>query len=150
MTPQEITAVTALVAVIVGPIVTLLVAKRQIKATVVSANRQAWINQLREYIADFMTNAKKCVLYGEANPAQTTAIGDHKDVLFKTMHCMNHIGLMLNLKETGHSELHQLMNELADRLQNKNFADAKKALDKVFLQSQSILKSEWERVKSGE
>ena len=38
-----ISACTALVASIVGPIVTLSVARRQFNATVLSANRQRWI-----------------------------------------------------------------------------------------------------------
>jgi len=45
-TTQIITTSTALVAVIVGPFVTMRVARRQIKASVVSANQQAWINAL--------------------------------------------------------------------------------------------------------
>ena len=105
---QLIPAVTALVAVTLGPIMiyrsnkqqnraTLFVARRQIKATmknaerqiqatahvaerqiqatVVSANRQAWIHQLREYLVDYVTNAKKCMIFDQAAPGQQLAEG---------------------------------------------------------------------------
>ena len=63
MTPQWLTAVTALVAVIVGPLISLFIAKqqnatnryalrKQIEASTVSANRQTWINTLRDSIAE--------------------------------------------------------------------------------------------------
>ena len=49
-----ISAITALVASIIGPAVTLVVAKRQFNANVVSANRQKWIDALREQLAELI------------------------------------------------------------------------------------------------
>ena len=46
-----VSSVTVLVAVIVGPLIQLHVAKRQIRSTTVSSNRQAWINNLRDNLA---------------------------------------------------------------------------------------------------
>ena len=57
-----IAAFTALVAVIVGPIVSFKIAKRQISASTVTISRQHWINDLRDAIADF--NAKASMIYG--------------------------------------------------------------------------------------
>jgi len=50
-----VSACTALVASIVGPLVTLTVAKRQINANVLSANRQKWIENLREALAELIS-----------------------------------------------------------------------------------------------
>src|SRR6266566_8149872 len=50
-TTAIISAATALIAVVVAPISAYLIAKRQITATVVSTNRQAWINQLRDHLS---------------------------------------------------------------------------------------------------
>src|SRR4030095_6152139 len=47
-----ISACTALVASIAGPFVTLMVAKRNFNATVLSANRQKWIESLRDALAE--------------------------------------------------------------------------------------------------
>lgn len=49
--PAVVSAITALVAVIVGPLASIFVAKNQINASVVSSNRQVWINRLRDELA---------------------------------------------------------------------------------------------------
>src|SRR5258705_4373335 len=49
-----VSASTALVASIIGPIVTLTVARRQYNATVVSASRQRWIETLRDTLAELI------------------------------------------------------------------------------------------------
>src|SRR4029453_12447975 len=50
-----VSACTALVASIVGPLVTLAVARRQFNATVLSANRQKWIETLRDALAELIS-----------------------------------------------------------------------------------------------
>jgi len=50
-----VSACTALVASIVGPIVTLTVARRQFSANVLSANRQKWIETLRDMLAELIS-----------------------------------------------------------------------------------------------
>jgi hypothetical protein len=50
-----ISACTALVASILGPLVTLSVAKRQFNASVLSANRQKWIETLRDMLAELIS-----------------------------------------------------------------------------------------------
>ena len=50
-----VSATTALVASLVGPLVTLTVARRQISASVLSANRQKWIETLREMLAELIS-----------------------------------------------------------------------------------------------
>src|SRR4029450_6123223 len=50
-----VSACTALVASIGGPLVTLAVARRQFNATVLSANRQKWIETLRDMLAELIS-----------------------------------------------------------------------------------------------
>jgi hypothetical protein len=50
-----VSACTALVASVAGPLVTLTGAMRQFNATVLSANRQKWIESLRETLAELIT-----------------------------------------------------------------------------------------------
>lgn len=50
-----VSATTALVASIVGPVVTLNVAKRQFSATAISGNRHKWIEALRESLGDLIS-----------------------------------------------------------------------------------------------
>src|SRR4029453_7494592 len=49
-----ISALTALVASVAGPLVTLRVARRQFDANVLSTNRQKWIEALRETLSEFI------------------------------------------------------------------------------------------------
>lgn len=58
MDPQIVSLVsacTALVASVAGPLATVLVSRRQFKATVLSAGRQNWIDALRDLLADLMS-----------------------------------------------------------------------------------------------
>ena len=50
-----VSASTALVASIIGPIVTLTVARRQYNATVISTSRQKWIEALRDTLAELIS-----------------------------------------------------------------------------------------------
>src|SRR5882672_8613856 len=49
-----VSASTALVASIVGPIIALTVARRQFGATVIATNRQKWIETLRDTLAELI------------------------------------------------------------------------------------------------
>src|SRR5690349_18455780 len=50
-----ITAMTALVASIMGPLVTLSVARRQFRANVISTNRQKWIETFRDRVSELLS-----------------------------------------------------------------------------------------------
>lgn len=50
-----ISAVTALFAVLLGPLVSIWAAQRQSRVAVLSANRQAWINALRDLISEYIS-----------------------------------------------------------------------------------------------
>ena len=54
MTPEIITALTALAAVTVGPFLSIYVAKKQINSAALSTNRQEWINKLRIILAELI------------------------------------------------------------------------------------------------
>ena len=50
-----ITAGTALVASIMSPLVTLSVARRQFRASVISTNRQKWIETFRDRVSELVS-----------------------------------------------------------------------------------------------
>ena len=47
MTTEWLLALTALVAVIISPIISIYVVRKQFRASVISPNRQNWINEFR-------------------------------------------------------------------------------------------------------
>jgi len=142
-----ISAVTALVAVVVSPFVSVYVAKRHIRAAVVSANRQAWINQLREALAELVTGLRFLNLRSQGLDAQEQWVERYQ----RTFHLTSKIALLLNLAEADHKELHATIKQAGELLagtvdDEKLFA----VTDRILELSQAILKREWERVKRGD
>ena len=151
-TAHIITAATALVAVIVGPIVSLWVARRQIRASVISANRQAWVNALRESIAEFLSQVNLASSIQRAG-------GNDEAVFERTQRIMQlncTIDLLINPKESDHADLARLITEATNAMTGPlgNEADEPQKWDernrKITELSQRILKHEWERVKRGD
>lgn len=140
----------ALVAVIVGPVVTLKVAKRQI----VSPIRQKWIDDLRELISEYLSECEKLMVLGDdglLNKEET----DEK-IFARLLYLEQKLKLMLNPNEGKHNELLTIVEELTEEIHhgvgNKvsdvvDFGDKLRRATKV---SQNILKEEWVRVKSGD
>ena len=50
-----VTSIAALLASLLGPYVTLLVARGQFKATVLSTNRQKWIDTFRDRLSELLS-----------------------------------------------------------------------------------------------
>jgi len=157
-----LSALTALVAVIVGPfvslhiakrqfLVSLDIAKRQFNASVLSVNRQEWINTLRDQIADQLADIarfphEKSLLH--QNPAE------YYERVHKMSRCTTKIQLLLNPGEEDHRQLADLIRRtvlLLSKLPEEEIGSQLSGLQtEIVSQSQKILKREWERVKQGE
>jgi len=145
-----ITATTALVAVIVGPIVSIYVVRRQIHASVVSTNRQARFNLLRDAIAEWLT-AEQVIFI-----SKHTGFWEKPDAqqAFQKMVLQEYrIRLLVDPKEPDHAKLVELLrnefNELNESLDSPPAEYDKRRIygdDKIILLAQSILNKEWERV----
>ena len=148
-----ISAVIALVAVIVGPMVTWRVAKKQITASVVSNNRQAWINRLRDEVAS-LTAITYSLPSTHANKSISTddAISEHA----RFVRTMQTVKLLINPAEEDHKRLIELAESASNEITksiNKGHANASQFEDMaqaMVEQTQQILKREWERVKVGD
>lgn len=145
-----ISALTALAAVVVGPTISLRIAKKQIKASQVSSNRQAWINRLRDEVAHFTREVKHLPSSLAARAIITEqAISRYENLSLK----QEIVKLLLNPTEEEHQELMRLMtnaSQICLRAINLNKGMAEemdKSAELVVSQCQKILKSEWERVK---
>lgn len=145
-------ALTALIAVIVGPLVTLAVARRQVEASkraadlqarsnVLSKSRQEWINTLRSEIAGFMS----CI--GHAIPAAIS--GGDGATLQTTKDIRLHyakVQLLINPKEEDHQALVLKMASMVQQLSQLSFGFEEANAELAAL-AQKVLKREWERVK---
>jgi hypothetical protein len=161
MDPQLVSLVsacTALVASIAGPLAMLRVSRRQFDATVLSTGRQKWIDALRDLLADLMSqlaglSVLKTRWTGEwdrgvgllqTDPALVDRVERLVLVRWK-------IRLMLNLTEADHQELDRLVGDAVRRLRDEppGAVDTDADIEAISLQARGILKREWERVKRG-
>lgn len=148
MSPQffslpVLSLIVAVLAVFFGPLIQLFIAKAHIRASVLSANRQRWIDQLREQVAELITLA--CDLKARAEfPAL-----DGPTTLQKTFEMQlrrSTIELLLNPKEKDHQQLAKLIGEATAGITKPPDED-KTNIRAIVALSQAILKREWERVK---
>jgi hypothetical protein len=145
ITPELITAVTALAAVIVTPIISLYVVRKEIDAKVLSENRQAWINELRERIATFVTLAQTYPMMLDTDSSVEKSSRYERTKALR--HCANEIALYVNPAEVDHSRLMALIRDAEKRCSFVPDSDAD--FTELVGLAQIVLKREWARVKSG-
>lgn len=136
----------SLVAVIIGPIVTFKVAKRQI----VSPIRQKWIDELRELISEYLSECEKILVLGEDGILDKEETGEK--TFTRLLYLEQKLKLMLNPNEERHIELLGIFNEITEEIHHgvRNIIDFGGRLKGATEVSQKILKEEWVRVKSGD
>jgi hypothetical protein len=135
-------AAIALVAVVVGPWSGIRIAKIQI----VSASRQAWINDLRNQIVEL--NAISVDL---AKDEFTNAhIDQRMAALRAATQAKSRLELLLNPHEKEHDMLLQLAHELLSLSSNAASPTAiGEKRSELLDQAKVVLKKEWNRVKTG-
>lgn len=139
-------AATALFAVVLGPLIALWAARRQSRVTVLSANRQAWINTLRDLIAECMAISGFIHIADWSERKQVEF--DEKMERFALL--VSKTRLMLNPNEQDHQRLLEMLAELMKSMRSLKERDPVKGaqLMRDFVPlAQTILKREWERVK---
>ena len=153
-----ISALTALVASILGPLVTLRAARVQFNASVLSSNRQKWIDALRDLIAHFQSQ-----LVGASIARETLAGMGPKEVSAdplilaraeQLILTMSKIRLMINPMENDHQALVAWMDQGVKLVRSAPLGqdiepDIEAIVEGLTRTSQSILKREWSRVKRG-
>ena len=142
-----ISAVSALCAIVLGPLVALWAARRQSRAAVLSANRQAWINSLRDAVAEFIS----LVAYLSLDQEKSTLMARVERMMFIEAK----VRLMLNPRESDHQQLiaamHRLRQAAGDTINSTDPAHQAAlatATATIVPTVQTILKREWERVKT--
>jgi hypothetical protein len=154
--PQNLTAtaaiLTALAAVIISPFVTNRTARMQIRASLISANRQAWIDKLRDELAELFELLTWQFLQ---RPGTYTSEEGHKYEAEKRSRIRllrNKIQLRLNPLEEDSRILLDLLGRLEVSAANGSGgnSDFEQLMEAALIKSQAILKAEWLRVKAGE
>lgn len=153
-----ISACTALTASIVGPIVTLKVARRQFNANVLSTNRQKWIEALRDMVAELISLIVSALVIRSAWKSKWDKgrgpLREDKALLVKLERIVlveSKIRLLLNPIEADHQQLYEAIGTAIKRLKTEESldADTEADIETIARLSQVILKREWQRVKQG-
>jgi hypothetical protein len=142
---QVLSLTIALAAVIVGPVVSLRIARAEIRATVLSANRQAWINILRDELSGYVAAVSEAALYLADSHPNDYEVGR---LLMKevTKHRLR-VLLLLNPAEEEHELLLGHVTSLMDAA-TVTGCDIDALVDPLVRQSRVVLKSEWNRAKA--
>ena len=153
-----VSASTALIASVAGPIVTLRVGRQQFRANVLSVNRQRWIENFRDGIASLVSQLHAASnLRAAMSPLPLATFANDASLLRRVeelTRTTTKIELMLNPHEADHQRLHALMEQTlgwlrADPSPPDLIEKTEAAAIEITRTTQGILKREWTRVKRG-
>lgn len=136
--------IVAALAVFVGPIISFIVAKRQIASSLATSHkqiiapmRQAWINSLRDLLAELTSSSLHYYCAG---------FEEREDSEYQHLTLLEHrIQLMLNPMEDDHNELECLIRKMITSLGRGSEGDEDfcKSHTEIMAISRRILKREW-------
>ena len=152
MTPEWLSAMTALLAVTIGPFASIFVAKRQTRMSTVTESRVEWIKQLRDLVAQLLTEHRFSDIELVVG-AKTIDQDKYFERLKRLFLLERQIGLMLNSEEPTHKELMRAVSNAVSyvgSMEEDRQKTIQEHIDIVFKQAQAILKEEWEVVKAGQ
>jgi hypothetical protein len=153
-----ITATTALAASILGPLVTLSVARRQFRANVISTNRQKWIETLRDRVSELVS------LMNVAQIIKRHSIGSWRGGLgpvqadrgltekFERAYmALAEIRLLTNASDPEHQHLNDALAGALAHLQHDDLRDGEltASVEAIIALGRTIIRHEWGRVKRG-
>jgi len=144
----------ALLAVLVGPIVSWLIAKRQAQITLsiakrhtISPIRQEWIDKLRKHVAEIMSTSHQYFVAHQGDPSEEgKMIAD--EPFRKRLFLYREIELMLNHDEDDHKQLLRQLDKISFAIgELKTINEFSKGVKEATRLAQKIFKDEWTRVK---
>lgn len=153
-----VAACSALLASIVGPLVTLAISRRQFRANVVSANREKWIGTLRETTAEFISLAAAAAVHG-ASPHAGRAPGHARlradpALLprFERLVLVRwNLRLLLNPTEPAHGSVVRAVDTVTSGLVAGTLDEASLPphVEAIAAATQVVIREAWQRVKRG-
>ena len=153
-----ITAATALVASIMGPFVTLAVARGQFRASVISTNRQKWIETFRDRVSELLSLMSAAQVLkrhsieswqGGLGPVQANLALTEK--FERAYMALAEIRLLTNTSDPEHQRLNDALAAALAHLQHDELRDDELAasVEEVIALGRVIIRHEWRRVKRG-
>ena len=156
--PLVISSLTALVASILGPLVTLSVARRQFRANVLSTNRQKWIDAFRDRLADLVSHVhaaqtikRACLGKWRGGAGPWGVDRSVADKLEKIYRAIAQVELLTKAEEPVHRALNAAIAEAIALLQDDDLHEGEldARLNETTRLGRCIIREAWGRVKRG-
>lgn len=153
-----VAACSALLASVVGPLVTLAISRRQFRANVVSANREKWIGTLRETTAEFISLAAAAAVHNGSPqaggaPAHARVRADPALLpRFERLVLVRwNLRLLLNPTEPTHCNVVRAVDTVTARLADGTLDEASLIphVETIAATTQVVIREAWQRVKLG-
>lgn len=149
-----ITATTAMIAGIAGPFVAYLVARKQIRASVVSNNRELWIIALRDALSEYIAIvASAALVIREAREGIDAIARSDRELLRaleRGMLVRSKILLMTDPRGSRDGELQSSIEAVYDALVKREVlapAEWHARIEAVVHAGRTVMRAEWARVK---
>jgi hypothetical protein len=157
LTIAFVTACTALISAVVGPAVSYVVARRQIRASVISSNRERWTEALRDSVAEYVALLLSGSMVKEnigQNPLKAvTADHDLLEIVQRIILVKNKIMLMTSPNDSRYTELCEVVETTYQALFAEDpqaFARIRAGSEAITRAGREVLRAEWTRVKRGD
>ena len=145
-------AMTAMAAVIISPLITYSTVRKQIRANLVSGNRQAWINALRDELAEAFELLTWQFLLRPGTHSGEEGYKYVSERRARIRLLIYRIRLRLNAQEQESHALLDLLGKLESLALTSNGhggPEFEEKMEEAVATAQKILKLEWNRVKKG-
>jgi hypothetical protein len=157
LTITMLTATSALIAGIAAPIVSVSVARWQIRASVISNNRELWIVALRDALSEYIAVATSAAAIERASADDVEAIvrgnRDFRRTVERMLLVKSKILLMTNSSGSGDGALRDSVEALYVFLVSKQaftLGEWQQRIDAITNLGHVVLRAEWARVKRGD
>ncbi len=148
-----LSALAAVAATVIAPLVAYYTTRTQIRANLVSANRQAWINALRDDLSELFELFTFLFLLRPGTFNGEDGLKFIMEKRSKIRLLIIRIRLRLNPTEKLSKALLDAITQLqnvAQSMGSGSDAEFDKWMEATIANAQEILKSEWKRVRSGQ
>jgi hypothetical protein len=157
LTITFVTASTALISAVAGPVVSYIVVRRQIRASVISNNRERWIEALRDSVSEYVALIVSAGMLQQATGQDPIKAITEDHALLQTVERIMLVKSKIMLMTYPDEERYRELCEIVEATYQIIAAGEPQAFTKIRAGSEAItragrevLKAEWARVKRGE
>jgi hypothetical protein len=157
LTITLVTASTALISAVIGPMVSYIVARRQIRASVISNNRERWVEALRDSVSEYVALIVSASMLQQATGQDPIKAITEDHALLQTVERIMLVKSKIMLMTNPNEKLYRELCEVVEATYQTIAAGEPQAFTKIRAGSEAItragrevLKAEWARVKRGE